>query len=413
MFVRVVKGSSKKYVLIVRSFRDKEGKPRQETVLNLGPVHDSNEESIVNLAKRMVSHLEGGQIIVDEAQDIREEARHNWGAPAVISNLWERFGLDQVITNNNYQMALKLMMMDRLCDPASKLSTYQDRDRYQSFEGVNLQHMYRSLDYLSDNMDKLKSHISQKQSLRTISDVVFFDATTLYFESQKADLLKDFGYSKDCKFNEVQIVLCLVIDAAGKPLSYEIFPGNTAEGQTLLPVLEKLKAQYKINKLIIVADRGIGSKENLKKIKDAGYDYIIGAKLRSAAKNVQAEAISEDKFINLSTTKDDIKRYKFIKNSEQTWVILHSSKRAQKDRADRERLLEKAQEMLVNKSSLSNKRGARKFIKTSEAASNNATLDTKKIECDTKFDGYYAISFSDNNMSVKDIASAYHGLWGC
>jgi hypothetical protein len=86
MFVRVVKGSSKKYVLIVRSFRDKEGKPRQETVWNLGPVNDLNQEATVNLAKRMIAHLEGQQIIVD-ATDIQEIMRQNWGAPAVMESL--------------------------------------------------------------------------------------------------------------------------------------------------------------------------------------------------------------------------------------------------------------------------------------------------------------------------------------
>lgn len=416
MFVRVVKGSAKKYVLIVRSFRDKEGKPRQETVLNLGPVTDSNQNEVVNLAKRMISNLEGSQTILDDAQDIKEERRYNWGAVAVIQNLWKRLELDKIIKHEKYQDAIKLMLIDRFCRPASKLATYNNKMKYQDFEQVDLQHMYRSLDYLADNMELFKNHICHKQAARGVHDIVFFDVTTLYFESQKADLLREFGYSKDCKFNEVQIVLCLVVDSAGKPLTYEIFPGNTSEGQTILPILERLKTKLQFNRLVIVADRGIGSKENLQKITDAGYDYIIGAKLRSASSSIQKQAIDRNGFIDLPChAENDARSYKFITNNDQSWVVLHSSKRARKDRVDRERLLAKAKEMLESKVSLKNNRGAKKFIKMPNLETNNETaiptLDLAKIENEALFDGYYAISFSDNKLSASEISSAYHGLW--
>lgn len=411
MFVRVVKGSSKKYVLIVRSYRDKEGKPRQETIWNLGPVNSSNEDATVAFAKRMIANLEGQQIIIN-GTDIQETLRQNWGAPAIMEELWNRFSVDQVIKQGPKANSLKLMMTDRLMNPCSKLSTYNNRHKYQGFKDVDINQLYRSLDYLAENADLIKRHIYQKQRLRSKCDVVFFDVTTLYFESQKADLLRDFGYSKDCKFNEVQIVLCLVVDSSGKPLSYELFPGNTFEGTTLLTALKRLHEQFHIQKLVIVADRGIGSKANLEAIKNAGYDYIVGAKLRCASKNLQAEAISEDGYLSLGHTQDinDNQRYKMLKNGDQDWVILHSSKRARKDQSDRVKLVERAKEMLQNKS-LSNKRGAKKFIKGVKDDTSSLCLDEEKIYNESKFDGYYAISFSDTNLSAEMIANAYHGLW--
>ena len=90
----------------------------------------------------------------------------------------------------------------------------------------------------------------QRQLSRAKVDMVLFDVTTLYFESQKKDDFKNFGYSKDCKFNEVQVVLSLIIDTQGRPLSYEVFPGNTYEGNTLLPVVQRVKSKHKINKVI-------------------------------------------------------------------------------------------------------------------------------------------------------------------
>ena len=334
MFVRVVKGSSKTYVLIVRSFRDKNGIPRQETVYNLGPVTDSTREQVTNLAKRIIASLKDEQIII-KGEDIIESSRHNWGIATIINKLWDKFDLDSQFKGvvSAKVDALKLMIADRFLSPSSKLSTYNKRHRYDGFGEVALQHIYRSLDYLADHQDDIKSHIFKKQRLLSSADVVFFDVTTLYFESQKADLIRDFGYSKDCKFNEVQIVLCLIIDYEGRPLTYELFPGNTFEGGTLIPTLNCLKEEFQINKLYIVADRGIGSQANLDAIKSAGFNYVVGAKLRSAGKSIQQQAIDPKGFCNLSND-DDIRSYKFIQNKSQSWVVLHSTKRALKDQAD-------------------------------------------------------------------------------
>lgn len=410
MFVRIIKGRAKEYAVIIRGYRDQNGKVRHKTVKNLGPVTDQNRQQMLDLGRRLIASSSGHTVITTGA-DVQETSRHNWGAPAIIDHLWHRFSLDEMINSAKTRQALKLMMIDRICAPASKFATYNKRARYQGYEDVELHNIYRSLDLLSQKSDELKSHIHHKQSLRGIKDVVFFDVTTLYFESQKADLLRDFGYSKDCKFNEVQIVLCLVIDAEGKPLTYEIFAGNTSEGTTLLPVLERLKQQFAINKLIIVADRGIGSERNLAEIKQAGYEYVIGAKLRGASQAIKELALKEDDFIDFSDTLEDKKLYKFINNKEQKWVVIHSSKRAQKDKRDRQRLIEKAQEILDHKSSLNDKRGAKKFIKVAKSQNIDAALDDQKIAEDARFDGFYAISFSQADASATDIVAAYHGLW--
>jgi transposase len=411
MFVRVVKGNGKPYVLIVRSFRDGEGKPRQRTVLNLGPVNDTNRDATVELAKRMIANLEGKQTIID-GTEIQETSRYNWGAVAILEQLWSRFSMARIIKGGKAD-ALKLMLTDRLIAPSSKLGAYNNRHKYFGINDVDLNQMYRSLDYLADNVDDIKLHIYNKQKLCGVSDVVFFDVTTLYFESQKADLLRDFGYSKDCKFNEVQIVLCLLIDDKGKPISYELFAGNTFEGATLIPLLKRLQNQFGIKRLVIVADRGIGSKANLEAIKEAGYDYVIGAKLGSASKSIAEEAISEEGFKQLYCTADDSdsKKYKFIENGGQDWVILHSTKRQQKDMSDRARLIEKAEEMLSKGGIAANKRGARKFLKIEKAGQEAVSLDVERIEREAKFDGYYALSFSDKDLSAQEITRAYQGLW--
>jgi transposase len=260
---------------------------------------------------------------------------------------------------------------------------------------------------LSLQSEQLKTHIFKKQSLYGGNKVVFFDVTTLYFESQQEDELKAFGYSKDCKFNEVQIVLSLVINSEGRPLAYEIFEGATFEGSTLLPVLQRFKAQFGVDKVIIVADRGIGSRSNLTGLKEAGFDYIVGARLRSASKEIQAKAIDRDGLNSLYHNNEDAHSYKFIDNADQSWVIMHSSKRALKDQADRQRLVEKAASMVAS-SAIKAKRGANKYIKQSAT---KAEIDWDKIHRDALYDGYYALTVSDKSMSAQDIAAAYHQLW--
>ncbi len=135
------------------------------------------------------------------------------------------------------------MVIEHLLNPKSKLGIYNNQMKYFGLPEVELQHLYRSLDILSDHKDDLEKELFlRNMNLFNMKiDVVFYDVTTFYFESVKADSLKDFGFSKDNKFNEVQVVLGLLINLDGMPIGYELFPGNTFDGKTLENALEKLK----------------------------------------------------------------------------------------------------------------------------------------------------------------------------
>jgi transposase len=106
-------------------------------------------------------------------------------------------------------------------------------------------------------------------------DIVFYDVTTFAFQSVEQDDLRDFGFSKVQKFKEVQVVLGLFIDGGGLPVGCDLFPGNTCDGRTLVSALERLRGKFDVRRVIIVADRGINSKNNLYEIKKAGYEYIV------------------------------------------------------------------------------------------------------------------------------------------
>jgi transposase len=276
---------------------------------------------------------------------------------------------------------------------------------------------------LSEGKEYIESELfKQRKSLFNQSvDVVFYDVTTFYFESVKADGFKEFGFSKDSKFKEVQVVLGLLVDGNGVPIGYELFPGNTFEGKTLERSLLKLKERFKIKEVIIVSDRAMGNKENLFSILENGYDYIIGMKARS-----QKEAIKEE-ILDLPGYKFDKSlglSYKVIEGYER-WVqtsegrkILKenllctwSEKRAEKDQKDRMRLIEKARKMISNKGPIIDKRGAKKYIKTERRLSSARGLDMEKIKEDSGWDGFYVIETNKKNLTHEQILAAYHNLW--
>lgn len=121
--------------------------------------------------------------------------------------------------------------------------------------------------------------------------VYFYDVTTYYFESQLADKMKRFGFSKDNKVNQVQVVMGLLSDLHGIPITYELFPGNRNEFSTLEPILKRLKEEYGIRKIIITTDRELNSKGNLAQIRRLGFDCVMTYKIRTVSQAIKSMVI--------------------------------------------------------------------------------------------------------------------------
>lgn len=422
MFIRTIKGKTKTYLAIVEGAREGK-KVKQKMLLNLGDVESLDSDKMRLMGSKIIE-LFGGAAI-KEASDISEAFRSNWGAMEVVDRLIAEFGIDKLFADlykdrkvqHDVLATVKLMLASRLCKPCSKLETFTNKNFYAPNLETNLQNLYRSLDELCTYEDKLKLHIFNKQKEFNGGkvEVVFFDVTTLYFESKNSDNLRDFGYSKDCKFNEVQVVLSLIINDKGMPLSYGLFKGNTFEGKSLVPFLQDLRNKYDIKNVTIVADRGMCSFGNLKEISNAGFNYIVGAKLRASSNGIKAEALDDKGYKTLVETEDGRVIYKLLDHNKkkgedelkEQLICLWSSKREKKDKKDRERLIGKAQSLLET-GSLHDKRGAKKYIKADKKQ--ELTIDQNKICEDSKWDGYYAIS-SNTKLNPAQIVEAYHGLW--
>jgi transposase len=430
MFIKITKSGKYKYAQLVESYRQ-DGATKHRVLLNLGRVDQiKNNPSFQNLARRLVE-LSRAQEVVN-LSSISEAEIFNWGY-LVYRRIWEQFGISEVLkeiaAKRKIQFDLDgacfLMAIQHLLQPRSKLGTYNGQERYLNLPEVDLNHLYRSLDILAEYKEPLEEYLFDKnRNLFNLKvDVVFFDVTTFSFESVRADGLREFGFSKDGKFKEVQVVLALLIDCEGRPIGYELFPGNTFEGNTLEPALEKLSRRFGIRRVIIVADRGLNQKLNLKRIRDKGYDYIVAARLKNMKQEI-IEQVFSDGYTDISPNEEEALLYKVIdytnlvRAGEETYqltenlIITYSSKRAQKDKAERERLIAKAETMLQNKAKIraSYKRGGRKYLKE-VGAGTDWLLDKEAISNDERFAGYYAIQTSARNLAVTDVLSAYHSLW--
>jgi transposase len=433
MFIKISRSKNFEYVRVVRAYRE-EGKTKHEVLLNLGRLESFIDNPdwqnvILKLAK-----LAGAKRT--NLEDCSEAQLFNWGY-VVYKKLWEKFKLDGILSKAkegrkrlqlNLNEPVFLMVIQHLLLPASKLRTYEKQSVYAQLPTVELHHLYRSLDILSEEKNRLEEHLfrANRDLFNQKVDVVFYDVTTFHFESVRADSLREFGFSKNAKFNEVQVVLSLYIDCEGRPVGYDLFPGNTFEGKTLECALETLEKRFGIRNVIIVADRGINSKLNLKRIVEKGYGYIFASRIKSLSKAMQNALLDRSRYRPLMLSEREEKlSYQVIDyvnvckdergkvELSEKLIITYSEKRAQKDKADRERLLQKAQDLLKKPTGIKslNKRGGKKYLKEMQQAPSQWSLDEAAVLKDQQFDGYYGIQTSEKTLPVEKILDAYHTLW--
>ena len=421
MFIKISSKNNIKYASIVSSYREN-GITKHKQILNLGRLDlIENNPSFYRLGVKFIELAKKKKIM--DLENISEADILNYGFVAY-KKLWESFGIDSILNSEdikgNIDYSLNdtcfLMSLTHLLDPQSKLSAYNHKNRYLGLPDVKLHNLYRSLDILSDNKEKIEEELFyRKRDLFNLSlDVVFYDVTTFYFESVRKDSLKDFGFSKDNKLNEVQVVMGLLVDKNGMPVGYELFPGNTYEGKTLETSLLKLKERFNIDRIIIVADKGMNSKLNLKKIHDMGFNYIISSRLKSLNKDILKKIFSKEGFIK--EKKYSYKKIDYLnKNKEfdirENLIVTYSDERALHDKKLREKLINKAIKYSEVPSLIkaSNKRGGKKYIKETGACS--FSLDASAIAKDEAFDGYYAIQTNELDLEPKEIINAYSHLW--
>ncbi len=322
------------------------------------------------------------------------------GPELIFGKLYDKIGYNQI-----EEELFRHLVVSRLAFPGSKLKTIDYLYRYQ---GINLNKdtVYRFLDKLNNTLKALVEQITfsyTKQILGGNISVVFYDMTTLYFEASDEDDLRKTGFSKDGKHSNPQIFLGLLVGLGGYAIGYDIFEGNTYEGHTLIPFIEKISSKFKLEKPIIVADSGLLSKDNIEALEEKNYQYIIGARIKNESNSIKKELL-KIKLID--------GQLKSIKKDETNRLIIgYSNKRAKKDAYNRERGLKRLEKQLksgkLNKSSINN-RGYNKYLKLEGNVS--VKIDYQKYEKDSQWDGLKGY-ITNSKLSKKQIVENYGNLW--
>ena len=220
------------------------------------------------------------------------------GPRLVLGKLFDSIGFNTI-----KEPLLKELVLARIVNPVSKLKTTEYWKSHNNID-VSVQTIYRFLDKLHKDYKEEIELISYKYTKRILKiiSVVFYDMTTLYFEINEEDNLRKIGFSKDGKFQKPQIMLGLLVGENGYPIGYDIYEGNTFEGKTMLPFIERLQAKYGFSKPIIIADSGLLSNKNMKELKEKGYQFIIGARIKNESNKLKEEIL--EKAINLKDGKN-------------------------------------------------------------------------------------------------------------
>ena len=374
----------------------------------------SPEESAHQIVTAKASKPSTSKALNVDLKQLREEQRTVTGIHEVYGEVYQQLGFDKLLPSHRYKAsheALFHCVMARIANPDSKRKSV--RTLGEDF-GVhlNLEKVYRMMDQLDDKrVETLKHGVAQHSQslLKGPLDVLFFDCTTLYFESFTEDDLKQNGYSKDCKFNQPQVLLALMVSKEGLPVSYEVFPGATFEGHSLIPVLEQMRKTYQLERVVCVADRGMLNEDNLQALEQAGAYYVVGAKLKQLPKAQKQQIVDRTQYNPLGTDGSEVME---MTQHGRRIIVSYSPKRADKDRQDRQKALQRLQKKLgksKNPKNLLNNYGYKKFL-TIKGDTELEINENKVVEA-AQWDGLHGVITNLPDTPSHEVLSHYRGLW--
>ncbi|MDH8702764.1 transposase [Dysgonomonadaceae bacterium PH5-43] len=322
------------------------------------------------------------------------------GSDLILDRVFDQVGFNRI----NDDIFRKLVKA-RLSYPASKAATVEYLKNHFD-DDVSLSKIYRYLDKLSDNQHEIVQDISVRHTKEILGGnigVMFYDVTTLYFESDHEDELRKTGFSKEGRHSNPQIILGLLVSIDGYPLAYCIHEGNKYEGHTMLPIVENFVNKYSLENFIVVADSGLMNNDNIAELEANGYKYIIGAKIKSESKTVKEWILNQ--------SPKDCCMVEYDKGNGRRLLVGYTEDRARKNAYNREkgiRRLEKAYRRGTLTKDNINKRGYNKFLKMEGDV--KVTINYDKLNEDAQWDGLKGY-LTNTQIPTNEVYSAYHNLW--
>lgn len=402
-----------------------------------------------------------GYVSADELMDENEDSMKHMGF-LPLSSIYHELKLHEFIINRqrsksmDYSLndVMQLLVYTRVLAPGSKRASYLMKDNIARPFNCDSYDVYRALDYFAAFQDDLLLHLHEQVKIRykRQTHVVFYDVTNFYFEIDQEDDFRRKGFCKHNTRNPL-VQMGLLLDADAIPITYQLFKGNTHDSQTMMPLLQKTRKNYGLNRIITVADKALNSGDNIAFLMAKGDGFIFSQKIRGADQDLQnyvfntsgyvkkqgivkhADEWNEDSdnqdspvFLMKSrpypqefwVTHSDDKKRKVPIDVKQ--IVCYNELYARRQKHKRAEILEKAQNIIENPKRYDKKEaaGALRYIKnieydpeTGECINTKRIpyLDYDKIIEDEKYDGYYAIITSEVDMPDHEVVKAYHDLW--
>jgi transposase len=442
VFVRTQTNGSRIYLLIVDN-EWVDGKVKQRVLLRLGRLDellasgrlDSLIQSLGRFSEKLAvlgAHARGDSITTRSARI---------GPALIFQRLWQACSIDKVLTTLlqgrrfefSVERAIFLTVLHRLFAPGSDRAAEKWKDDY-AIEGVadlDLHHLYRAMAWLGEALAKAQQDgatpfaprtnkdlieealFARRRDLFSDLDLVFFDTTSIYFEGEGGETLGQRGHSKDHRPDLKQMVVGMVLDQNGHPVCSELWPGNTADVKSLVPIVERLKSRFGIGSVCIVADRGMISAETLAEVEKREWEYILGVRMRSSneAKAVVARA---GRYAEAHPKSDDRNDPSPLKVKEvwvedaRRYVVCVNVDQATKDAHDRQAVVASLRDALGkgDKSLVGNK-GYRKYLR---AGGKQFAVDEDKIQEEARYDGKWVLT-TNTDLAAREVALKYKQLW--
>jgi transposase len=438
MFARIKKSGKHQYLQIVEN-RRVGGKTVQRVISTIGRMDQLHAKgSIETLVRSLSRFSEKVLLILSGKGDVSVSAK-KIGPALIFERLWKELGIKKVIkalvADRKYEFdverAIFLTVLHRLFLSGSDRSCNKWRRDYviEGVEDLSLHHLYRAMAFMGEEIEdhkdaspfsprSIKDLIEEgifleRRDLFTGLDLVFFDTTSIYFEGAGGETIGRKGHSRDHRPDLNQMVVGTVIDDTGKPVCCEMWPGNTADVNTLIPVTERIRNRFHIARFCIVADRGMISTETMKQLEERRIPYIMGSRMRKI-REIKAEVLSrpgryKEVYPEGKSSKDPAPlKVKEVSINGSRYLVCLNTRQARKDALDRQALVESLKDKIrKDPKSLIGNKGYRKYLKFDR---NSVTINQEKIEFAPRFDGKWVLK-TNTGLSADQVAIKYKELW--
>lgn len=406
MFVRKLKNRSGSLsIQVIQKVRGK-----YKVVKTVGCATTWREiEHLSNLAKQEIDKLslqaklfqsQHDQVVDQVFASLQNANIRTVGPEIIFGKIYDHIGFGAL-----GEEMFRHLVISRIAFPLSKLKTVEYLSRYQGVS-LDVDALYRFLDKLNSKLKTKVEEVAFAHTKRVLNgniSVVFYDMTTLYFEASDEDDLRKTGFSKDGKHQCPQIFIGLLVGIGGYAIGYDIFEGNTYEGHTLVPFLEKMEQKFNLGKPVVIADSGLLSKSNIEALEQNGYEYILGARIKNESESIKSQILSAGVI--------DGTVHSFEKDGNKKLIVGYSNVRARKDQYNRERGLKRLEKRIksgkLTKSNINN-RGYNKYLKLEGEVT--IDIDYDKFNKDTVWDGLKGY-ITNTKLSGKDVIENYNNLW--